>query len=121
VPVALLNCPVPPTIDNSPFIFLVIIPMTWSVEPEYLPHMHKYCQERSTRIIVEFTDSRVRNILGGNQPLRVNYGNFNLSHTMLIQKKTYGRWEGLVSTWYFPTGYRYMHCCFRKCYCSWHL
>jgi hypothetical protein len=30
------------------------------VEPEYLPHMHKYRQERSTRIIVEFTDSRVR-------------------------------------------------------------
>jgi hypothetical protein len=26
------------------------------------------------------------NISGGNQPLRANYGNFNLSHTMLIQR-----------------------------------
>jgi hypothetical protein len=34
------------------------------------------------------------NILGGNQPLRANYENFNPSHMMLIQGKTYGRWEG---------------------------
>jgi hypothetical protein len=26
------------------------------------------------------------NISGGNQPLRKNYGNFNLSHMMLIQR-----------------------------------
>jgi hypothetical protein len=31
------------------------------------------------------------NISGENQPLRVNYENFNLNHTMLIQGKTYGR------------------------------
>jgi hypothetical protein len=34
------------------------------------------------------------NISGGNQPLRANYGNFNLNHKMLNQGKTYGRWEG---------------------------
>jgi hypothetical protein len=34
------------------------------------------------------------NISGGNQPLCANYGNFNRSHTMLIQQKTYRRWEG---------------------------
>jgi hypothetical protein len=34
------------------------------------------------------------NISGGNQPLRAKYGNFNLNHMMLIQGKTYGRWEG---------------------------
>jgi hypothetical protein len=34
------------------------------------------------------------NISGRNQPLRANYGNFNLSHRMLIQGKTYRRWEG---------------------------
>jgi hypothetical protein len=34
------------------------------------------------------------NISGGNQPLCTNYGNFDWSHTMLIQGKTYRRWEG---------------------------
>jgi hypothetical protein len=34
------------------------------------------------------------NISGANQPLRANYGNFNLNHMMLNQRKTYGRWEG---------------------------
>jgi hypothetical protein len=42
-------------------------------------------------------------ISGGNQPLRENYGNFNPSHVMLIQRsaevggvicKIHGRWEG---------------------------
>jgi hypothetical protein len=33
------------------------------------------------------------NISGGNQPLHANYGNFNRSHTMLIQGKTHERWE----------------------------
>jgi hypothetical protein len=32
------------------------------------------------------------NISGGNEPLRANYGNFNLNHMMLIQGKAYGRW-----------------------------
>jgi hypothetical protein len=30
----------------------------------------------------------------GNQPLRANYGNFNLNHTILIQGRTHERWEG---------------------------
>jgi hypothetical protein len=30
---------------------------------------------------------------GGNQHLRANYGNFNLNHMILIQGKTYERWE----------------------------
>jgi hypothetical protein len=34
------------------------------------------------------------NISGGNQLLCANYENFNLSHTILIQGKIYGRWEG---------------------------
>jgi hypothetical protein len=34
------------------------------------------------------------NISSGNQPLRANYGNFNLSHTILIQGRAYGRWKG---------------------------
>jgi hypothetical protein len=34
------------------------------------------------------------NISGGNQPLCANYGNFNRSYTMLIQGKTYRKWEG---------------------------
>jgi hypothetical protein len=34
------------------------------------------------------------NISGGNQPLRANYGNFNLSHMMLIQRRSHGRWKG---------------------------
>jgi hypothetical protein len=34
------------------------------------------------------------NISGGNQPIRANYGNFNRSHMMLIQGKTYRRWKG---------------------------
>jgi hypothetical protein len=33
-------------------------------------------------------------VSGGNQPLRANNENFNLIHMMLIQGKTYGRWEG---------------------------
>jgi hypothetical protein len=33
------------------------------------------------------------NISGGNQPLHANYGNFNLSHTMLIQRGVQRRWE----------------------------
>jgi hypothetical protein len=36
----------------------------------------------------------VGNVSGGNQPLRANYGNFNMSHTMLIQRRAHGRWEG---------------------------
>jgi hypothetical protein len=32
-------------------------------------------------------------ILGGNQPLHANYGNFNLNHTMLIQRGAQRRWE----------------------------
>jgi hypothetical protein len=36
----------------------------------------------------------IGNISGGNQPLRANYENFNLTHMMLIQGRTYGRWEG---------------------------
>jgi hypothetical protein len=32
-------------------------------------------------------------ISGGNQPLHVNYENFNLSHTMLIQQGAKRRWE----------------------------
>jgi hypothetical protein len=34
------------------------------------------------------------NVPGGNQPLCANYGNFNLSHTMLIQRRAHRRWEG---------------------------
>jgi hypothetical protein len=34
------------------------------------------------------------NVSSGNQPLCANYGNFNLSHTMLIQRRDHGRWEG---------------------------
>jgi hypothetical protein len=33
------------------------------------------------------------NISGGNQHLHVNYGNFNLSHAMLIQRGAQRRWE----------------------------
>jgi hypothetical protein len=33
-----------------------------------------------------FKTINLGNISGGNQPLRANYGNFNLSHTMLIQR-----------------------------------
>jgi hypothetical protein len=36
----------------------------------------------------------IGNISGGNQRLRVNYGNFNRGHPMLIQGKTHERWEG---------------------------
>jgi hypothetical protein len=32
------------------------------------------------------------NISGGNQPLRANYENFNLNHTILIQGRTHERW-----------------------------
>jgi hypothetical protein len=34
------------------------------------------------------------NISGGNRPLHTNYENFNLSHTMLIQRRSHGRWKG---------------------------
>jgi hypothetical protein len=34
------------------------------------------------------------NISSGNQPLRANYGNFNLNHTILIQGRTHERREG---------------------------
>jgi hypothetical protein len=33
------------------------------------------------------------NISGGNQPLSANYGNFNLSRTILIQRGDQKRWE----------------------------
>jgi hypothetical protein len=33
------------------------------------------------------------NVSGGNQHLHVNYENFNLSHTMLIQRGAQRRWE----------------------------
>jgi hypothetical protein len=36
------------------------------------------------------------NISGGNQPLHANYENFNLSHTMLIQRGAQRRWEELL-------------------------
>jgi hypothetical protein len=35
----------------------------------------------------------IGNISSGNQPLRANYGNFNLNHTILIQGRTHERWE----------------------------
>jgi hypothetical protein len=34
------------------------------------------------------------NISSGNRPLHANYGNFNLSHTILIQGRAHGRWKG---------------------------
>jgi hypothetical protein len=34
------------------------------------------------------------NVSSENRPLRANYGNFNLSQTMLIQRRAHGRWEG---------------------------
>jgi hypothetical protein len=34
------------------------------------------------------------NVSCGNQPFYANYRNFNLSHTMLIQRRARGRWEG---------------------------
>jgi hypothetical protein len=40
-----------------------------------------------------FKTINLGNISGGNQPLRANYGNFNLGHTMLIQGGTQERWE----------------------------
>jgi hypothetical protein len=35
----------------------------------------------------------IGNISGANQPLYANYGNFNPSHTMLIQRGAQKRWE----------------------------
>jgi hypothetical protein len=48
---------------------------------------------------IKFNESVIRylfygNISGGNQPLHANYENFNLSHTMLIQQRSHGRWKG---------------------------
>jgi hypothetical protein len=37
------------------------------------------------------------NVSGGNQPLRANYENFNLSHTMLIRRDTQRRWEEWIA------------------------
>jgi hypothetical protein len=34
------------------------------------------------------------NVSSENLPLRANYGNFNLSQTMLIQRRAHGSWEG---------------------------
>jgi hypothetical protein len=34
------------------------------------------------------------NVPCGNQLFYPNYGNFNLSYTMLIQRRAHGRWEG---------------------------
>lgn len=34
------------------------------------------------------------NISGENQPLRKNYKNLNMDHTILIQGSTQGRWRG---------------------------
>jgi hypothetical protein len=36
----------------------------------------------------------IGNISSGNRPLHANYENFNLSHTMLIQRRSHGRWKG---------------------------
>jgi hypothetical protein len=36
----------------------------------------------------------IGNISSGNWPLHANYGNFNLSHTILIQGRAHGRWKG---------------------------
>jgi hypothetical protein len=36
----------------------------------------------------------VGNISSGNRPLHANYGNFNLSHSILIQGRAHERWKG---------------------------
>jgi hypothetical protein len=36
----------------------------------------------------------IGNVSSGNQPIHANYGNFNLSHTILVQRMAHGRWEG---------------------------
>jgi hypothetical protein len=41
-----------------------------------------------------FKAYQIGNVSGGNEPLHANYGNFNMSHTMLIQMRVHGRWEG---------------------------
>jgi hypothetical protein len=49
----------------------------------------------STNVILFFYNRSCLVLLigSGNQPLRANYGNFNLNHTILIQGRTHERWE----------------------------
>jgi hypothetical protein len=41
----------------------------------------------------QISDLEALFISGGKQPLHANYGNFNLSHTMFIQRDAQRRWE----------------------------
>jgi hypothetical protein len=46
-------------------------------------HCHKTCHAHC-----------IGNISSGNQHLHANYGNFNLSHSILIQGRAHRRWKG---------------------------
>jgi hypothetical protein len=50
--------------------------------------------ELAFAVLCRFQPFLQGNISSGNQPLRVNYENFNINHTILIQGKTHERWEG---------------------------
>jgi hypothetical protein len=54
---------------------------------ETLQKQNRYVQENQMSCVLMIIEViKNGNISGGNQPLRENYGNFNLSHMMLIQR-----------------------------------
>jgi hypothetical protein len=64
----------------------VCVVLVWSVALFYA--------RRTPYFAFFFVASQVGNISSGNPPLRANYGNFNLSHTILIQGRAHERWKG---------------------------
>jgi hypothetical protein len=55
---------------------------------ETLQKQNRYVQENQMSCVLMIIEViKIGNISGGNQSLRENYGNFNLSHMMLIQRR----------------------------------
>jgi hypothetical protein len=86
----------------------------YALDPHtYLCSLFKFMDSQIPCCFYDNLTFMLGNISGGNQPLHANYENFNLSHTMLIQRRSHGRWKGWF-TKFMGGGSRDLQRWFRK-------